>query len=206
MMVIMSIVLTSQSSFNKTLILANTAYDIALTLRSAETQGLGSRVTSTAPNAGYGVHFETGAPARAFTLFADVYPPVGSNPSLLCHAPPPDPTGPDALPGNCAYDSSQGERVSDYTLGNNITILDFCAYNGVWLCTYAHDGYSGGVSSLDVVFARPNADPFMSMNGSYNSSSPVTKACVTVTSPQGTSRFVSVAQSGEITANAPSCP
>ena len=40
---ITAIVFTSQNSFNKTLILANTAYDIALTFRSAATYGLGGR-------------------------------------------------------------------------------------------------------------------------------------------------------------------
>ena len=50
MMVVLAIIvtitgvtLTSQTSFNKTLVLANTAYDIALTLRSSQTYGLGSR-------------------------------------------------------------------------------------------------------------------------------------------------------------------
>lgn len=206
MAIVMAIVFTSQSSFNKTLVLANTAYDIALTLRSAETRGLGSRVTTSASNAGYGVHFQTGTPGT-FTLFSDTFPMVGSNPSSLCHTPPAnDPVGPNALPGNCVYESASGERVTDYMLGNGITIGDFCALSGSWSCTYAHDGYSGGLSSLDIVFARPNAEPFISVNGLYTPSSPVTRACLTVTSPQGGARFISVAQSGEITANAPSCP
>ena len=196
MVVITGVVLTSQSSFNRTLVLANTAYDIALTLRSAEPRGLGSRVTSSASNAGYGVHFETGT-SNMFTLFADIYPvPSSSSP---CH-PKVDPTTPDALPGDCVYEVNQGEWVLDYTLGNGITISDFCAYTSGWSCTSG-----GNITSLDIVLSPPNADPFMSVNGSYNSSFLVTKACITVTSPQGGSRFVSVAGTGEITANASSC-
>ena len=37
--VISGVVLSDQTSFNKTLVLANTAYDIALTVRSVETFG-----------------------------------------------------------------------------------------------------------------------------------------------------------------------
>ena len=195
--VVLSVVLTSQSSFNKTLTLANTAYDVALTIRYAETFGLGSRAVGTAINTGYGVHFQN-APSKSFTLFADKYPSVGQ--SGLCHSPPAnDPTGPDARSGNCAYDVSQSEGITDYNLGNNITISDFCSYSsGSWSCA------SRGLNSLDIVFVRPNASPFMSVNGSYSEAFPVTKACLTISSPQGGSRFVSVSSSGEITANAAS--
>lgn len=202
--VITTVTMTSQSSFNKTLILANTAYDVALTMRSAQTYGLSSRARGTA-DVGYGLHFQT-SPATSFTFFSDGYPPRGG--SGLCHTPPAnDPTGPDAKPGNCVYDQSQGERVADYDLGNGIRIGDFCARTlGAWSCTYAHGGYAGGLSSLDIVFTRPNPDPFISANGSYSAAFPVTAACVTLMSPQGGERYVSVASSGQIIANATSCP
>lgn len=197
MTIIMSIVLTSQSSFNKTLILANTAYDIALSLRSAQSYGLGNRITSSVSNAGYGIHFTTG---NSFTLFADTYPAVDQ--LGLCH-PQADSSTPDARPGNCVYEASYGtnqtERTKDYTLNNGITISNFCAYANGWSCVNG-----GGLSSLDIVFARPNQDAFMSVNGSYSSS--LTKACLTITSPQGGFRYVSVASSGAINANATQCP
>jgi len=196
--VIMSIVFSSQSTFNKSLILSNTAYDIALTLRSAQTYGLGSRATaSNIKNAGYGIHV-AGIPSGSFILFADTSP--SSSAASACH-PNPDSSAPNAQPGNCVYDS--GEQVMTYTLGNNITISDFCAYKTAtgWSCAS-----SGNISSLDIVFARPNPDPFMSVNGSYSAVSAITAACFTVTSPQGGTKFISVAASGEITANAVSCP
>ena len=109
---------------------------------------------------------------------------------------------PDALPGDCAYEPAQGEKVSDYTLGNGITIKDFCALSGAsWSCAL-----SGTIASLDIVFARPNPQPFMSTNGSYSAAFPVTAACIAITSPQGGARFISVGASGQITANAASCP
>lgn len=186
-----AITLSSQSSFNKTLVLANTAYDIALTLRSAETYGIGSRARGGVANAGYGVHFEKATP-ESFTLFADSQPaPNAAN----CHGlPEGGALAPDAKPGNCTYDGpSSGEKVATYILGNGITVGDFCAYAfGSWSCARE------GLAALDIVFARPNPDPFINIQG--------TKACLTVSSPHGGSRFVSVAASGEITANAPSCP
>ncbi|MCX6787707.1 MAG: type II secretion system protein [Candidatus Kaiserbacteria bacterium] len=188
---ITTVTLSSQSSFNKTIILANTAYDIALSLRSAETYGLAGRAVNGVTSAGYGLNFQKISPG-SFTLFADTSPgPNASN----CHGlPAAGASAPDAKSGNCTYDP--GEKVMDYVLGNNIIVSDFCAYSfGGWSCAYAQ---GGGLSSLDIVFARPNPDPFINIQG--------TKACLTISSPQGGTRFISVAASGEITAKAPSCP
>ncbi len=198
--IITVVVLTSHSSFNKTLILANTAYDIALSLRSAETYGLGSRAVGTTVNAGYGLHFQSGTPG-SFTLFADTYP--SPSVSSVCH-PINDVSAPNAQSGNCSYESGQGEKVTSYALGNGITISDFCAYStSSWSCAYA---LGGGLSSLDIVFARPNPEPFISVNGSYSASFPATSACLTVSSPQGGAHYISVSASGQINANAVSCP
>lgn len=199
-LVITSIMLTNQTSFNKSLLITNTAYDIALSLRNAQTYGLSSRAAGAVANTGYGIHFERAAPG-AFTLFADLYPTASA--SSPCH-PAGDPTSPAAQPGDCAYEAGQNERVLTYGLGNGVTIGDFCAYSGgTWAC--ATSG-SASLASLDIIFSRPNPDPFMSVNGAYAASFPVTAACITVTSPQGGARYVSVAATGEISANAASCP
>jgi hypothetical protein len=194
---ITGIVLSSQSSFNKTLVLSNTAYDIALTLRSAETYGISSRASGTATNAGYGVHFQAGEP-RSFTLFSDIYPAPSTD--SVCH-PTSDAGAPDARPGDCVYEPTYGEKVVEYVLGNGIIISNFCAFNGSWSCAQG-----GGLTSLDITFSRPNPDPRISTNGTYSGVSPATNMCVTVSSPQGGERFVSVGASGQIIANAPSCP
>jgi prepilin-type N-terminal cleavage/methylation domain-containing protein len=129
--VIMTIVLTSQSTFNKTLILKNTAYDIALTLRGAQTYGMNSR--SYTSNVWYGIHFVKNS--KTFQLFAD----TSGGSSCVGGKP------------NCVV----GDRIFNepatqtYTLGNGITINDLCA-NGT--C---------GASSLDIVFARPNPDVYV---------------------------------------------
>lgn len=188
MIVIMSVVLTNQNSFNKTLILANTAYDIALTIRSAETYGLSSRVLSSSLNTGYGLHFQSGTQG-SFLFFAD------TSPAASCGTP-------DCKPGDFVYTNGTDTVVQTYVLGNRMLVQDFCAESsGSWTCAS-----TGALSSLDIVFSRPNPDARMSRNGSYSALFPVTKSCLTITSPQGGSRFVSVAASGAIIANAPSCP
>ena len=174
--IIMSIVLTNQSSFNKTLILQNTAYDIALALRSAETYGIGSRASGTISNSGYGVHFQAGTPS-SFLLFAD------TSPNATCSTP-------DCKPGDNIYVNNADTIIQNYTLGNGISVNDFCVFNGSWSCAS-----SGGISSIDIVFARPNPDASIHINGSPSIYS---SAYLSVYSLQGDTRFVSVASSGRI--------
>ena len=199
--VITGLVFSSQSSFNKSLVLANTAYDVALTLHSAQTYGPGSRSSAAGmANVGYGVDFQSATPS-VFTFFSDSYPSLGFT-GLFCHQPI---TGtPSDRPGNCAYEANQNEKVVSYTMNNQITVGDFCAYTsiGIPLCSVAH---GGGLSSLDIVFARPNpSQPFISTNGLYSAA--WTKACLTIASSQGASRSVTVTASGEITTSATPCP
>ena len=187
---ITTVTLNNQSSFNKTFVLANTAYDVALTLRTAETYGIGNRASGVA-NAGYGLHFEAATP-NSFILFADSQPAPREN---NCHGLPiGGATAPDAKPGDCTYGGpGSGEKVTTYTLENGITVSDFCVYTfGSRSCA------SDNLIALDIVFARPNPNPFINIQG--------TKACITISSPQGDSRFIAVSESGAITVDASSCP
>jgi prepilin-type N-terminal cleavage/methylation domain-containing protein len=198
--VITAVTITSQASFDKTLVLSNTAYDIGLAIRSAENFGLGSRAVGSIGNAGYGVHFDKNT-KNYFILFADIYPPVG-DPGPFCHQSIGDPNGPGAIPGNCIYTASQDARINSFLLGNGITVSNFCAgFNTTWYCAS-----SGDIDTLDIVFARPNAAASINVDGLLSSPPIYTNACITATSPQGTSRYISVALSGQITANASSCP
>jgi prepilin-type N-terminal cleavage/methylation domain-containing protein len=225
--VITMVVITSQNNFNRSFILANTAYDVALTLRYTETYGVSSRTLtaggSSATNTGYGLHFSNSTPG-SFILFADVYPPVGSNngKGTNCHpAPSYDPAGPSAVPGDCIYESSYGsgnasEEVQTYNLGNGVTIANFCAQslsnagdtsNLYWWCSTSN---GNELTSLDIVFSRPNPVPYMSENGLYpdpnNNNPEVTAACLELTSPQGGDRYIYIGAAGQIDATATSCP
>jgi prepilin-type N-terminal cleavage/methylation domain-containing protein len=176
--VVSAVVITSQGTFNKTLILSNTAYDIALAMRSAQTYGLGSRAAGTIANAGYGLHFESSA-LGSFVFFADILPlaPCGQ---------------PDCKPGDHVFTNGSDSIVQTFTLGNGMTISKLCVD---LVCN---------LSSLDVAFERPNPNAHISADGIYSSTN--AKACITVTSPQGGEKYVSVAKSGQIDANATSCP
>ncbi len=201
--IILGIAFTSQNSFNNTLILANTAYDVGLTFTSAETYGISSRGAGANASTGYGLHFSAGT-TGSFIFFADSYPPIGS--SGLCHPPPSgDAYAPDAKPGNCTYDPSNDVTVNTYNLNNGITIANFCVHDsstGSWSCA-ASNGST--LSSADVVFSRPNPDPFISANGGYSPS--YDEMCLALAAPSGNAeRFVSIYPSGEIDPNATSCP
>ncbi len=150
--IISVVTLNSQSSFNKALVLANTTYDIALAIRSAETFGIGSRASGSIANAGYGVHFARGT-ANSFILFPDISP-INSS----C-------TTPDCKPGNYVYDAVADAPVQTYTLGNGMTISNFCVVAGVPSCENTN---GETLDSLDIVFSRPNPDSFMSTNGFYS--------------------------------------
>ena len=190
-----TVTLTSQGAFNKTLILANTAYDMALTLRSAETYGISSRAAGIDRNTGYGLHLGP-VPASTFTLFADTNSAPGAPDN--CH-PTTDSTKPDAKPGNCIFDT--GETVTDYALGNRIVISDYCAYeSGNRVCAS-----SDGLRALDIVFLRPNPDPFVRVTTASSAIVPETSACITITSSQGGARYVSITAAGAITAGATPC-
>lgn len=199
--VISSVILSSQSNYNKTLVLANTAYDVALTMRSAETYGIGSKGSGTVANAGFGLNFQK-AQTKSFTLYTDTYPFPST--FSVCH-PTADASSPEAKPGNCVYDSTQGEKIADYILGNGIYVKDFCAYAGSWSCASTN---GSTLTSLDIVFSRPNPDPLIATNGAYSAVTPATAACLDIASPVagGIDRFVSLGASGQIIANAASCP
>ncbi len=195
--VIALIVITNQSSFNNSTELTNAAYDVALSVRSAESYGLGSRVSGGGvSNAGFGIHFPQ-PPTNTYALFADTNPPSSSS----CHGLPPGGAGaPDAKYGDCVYQSS--EKVSAYTLGNGITISGVCIYQAA--SSVCHPINSGD-GTLDIVFARPNPDVFFSTGGTYSPSPVIQSACLTLSTQSGTHRYVSVTQYGAVLASATPC-
>lgn len=195
------VVLTSQSNFNKSLILANTAYDVALTFRTAEIFGLGSRVSDTASNVGYGLHF-TMTNTSQFTLFIDADPvnTVNNGPDK-CHSTgsiDPNETNqnvisPDAKAGNCVYNGAVDQNVQTYTLGNKITINRLCAGGK---CS----DQAQGPQTVDIVFSRPNPMPAISVDGVYSKVANISAACIELVSPDGqNTRAVTITSSGQVT-------
>jgi prepilin-type N-terminal cleavage/methylation domain-containing protein len=94
--------LAKYGTFNRGIFLTNLAYDIALTIRSAQSYGLNVQGVDGAPEpfkfrSGFGVHFETESPD--FFLYADYN---GSN----------------------VYDSGDGEPLSEYSIKRNNKIVE----------------------------------------------------------------------------------
>lgn len=152
--VISAVAFTSQTMFNRTLTLTNTAYNVALSIRQAENYGIASRIFGSVKNAGYGVHFDALVTDRYY-FFADIYPLAGDSNNCHCNnavcA-----ALPDAKPGNCVYDAGASELFSQYTFGSGISVADLCGIDsstGVKHCAVASPA---DLSALDVVFVRPN--------------------------------------------------
>jgi prepilin-type N-terminal cleavage/methylation domain-containing protein len=195
LMIIAVVVLTSHASFSNSLIVTNAAYDVALSLRQAESFGITSRGYGTAVNAGYGVHFFSSQPS-SYILFVDDSPNSCGSGST-----------PDCKVGQGSYDSGSDGIVSTYTINAGITVSRFCVYRGsVSYCT----GGGSHTFALDIVFKRPNTEAELSYfkDGTLypdSATSLNTSACITLTAPAGGSRAVAVSSVGQVSTVA-SCP
>jgi prepilin-type N-terminal cleavage/methylation domain-containing protein len=204
------IVVVSHDTFNRTIVLANTASDVALSLRDAESFGIGSQTLGgVSSNAGYGIEFNSGNPTT-YLLFADTAPaaPFGSPPSIV--------------PGDGQYCAGGACGVADtqkqtYTLNNGISIFYFC---GTGNTNYCSNAVNNPITKMDVVFTRPNTtastsvyapgltfNPFVGSDNHWGGPiNGITGACIALTSTDhGTFRYVSVSAIGQV-AFATSCP
>lgn len=198
MAVITTIVISGQSQFNQTLLLTDTAYTVALSVREAESLGLSSRGVGGAFNVGYGVHFASAAP-QSYIIFADTattqatpsYCPVLTTPA----------NSPETKSGNCLYDNAT-ENVQAYTLNRGFTVSDFCGKDQTNTLVCASTSY---LSALDIVFLRPNV--YAVMTGMHGTT-PVQLTCaqVTLAAPSGgVTKTVRVTQFGEVSVGQ-TCP
>jgi len=191
------IAITGQNSFNKSIILTDTAYTLAFSIREAQSLGLSSRLFSGVQNAGYGIHLAS-ASLTTYSLFADTAPGVpGSSQGGVC----PGHTissGPDAKPGNCTYDTA-AEQVRAYSLNRGFRISKFCGKetSGVERC-------SGYLSALDITYLRPNTQSvIIGIRG--GSRIALTDAVIYLAAPDGsTERCVSVSKVGQVAVG--TCP
>ncbi len=158
--IVTAIAVTGQSAFNKTLLLTDTAYNVAFSARQAQSYGLASRQFGTVQNAGYGLHFSNATPGQ-YTLFADTArtaTPTGACPLGTAGTP-------EEKHGDCRFSSSDG-TVETYSFTRGFTIQKFCAKYGQQL--YCSDG---SLTALDIAFTRPNVTTTISgyINGSPSS-------------------------------------
>ena len=164
---ITAIVITGQSGYNKTLLLTDTTYGVALSAREAQSFGLASRKYGNVQNPGYGLHFDT--VSSRYILFADTNstltaPSTCPNASFNATLPSGSPL---MKPGNCRYDNGNADGImSTNTFTRGFLIKRFCGkdLNNVVTCST----YNPALTSLDLVFTRPNTTTVISglINGS----------------------------------------
>jgi len=174
-----SLVVAKYGNFNTSTLLTDTAYDVALALRTAQTYGLSVKNASAVTanfSVSYGVDFRTGAGgscggqtstsnATNMVLFADT-----ATPNNIC-----DPN--DTL-------------VDSYLLTRGAVVSGLCAGTGS-SCTV-----DGSVSQLDVTYLRPNPEATICINGSCGSR--YTYAEVVIKGTDGSTRTIAVYENGQI--------
>lgn len=121
-----ALLVVKYGNFNQSVLLTNLAYDVALTIRTAQTYGLSVKNIDTGTvsfNNGYGVHFDTGPTnKRKIVFFAD-------------------------RNSNGLYNGGT-EHISTYELKRGAIISGLCA--GAVGCS------SSGTPIMDIIFKRPN--------------------------------------------------
>lgn len=211
MAILTTIILAGQSSFNRSILVTNTAYTIALSLRQAQSLGLSSRQYvsggSIYESAGYGIHVlrtATLPAANSYVVYADIggTSPV-TTPTNNC--PPGTPGSPEAKPGNCRYDAGLDGVLQTYKLERGFLIRTFCGVrtsNGSTYCSDADD-----LRELNIVFRRPNTETIMAGNlaGSWIQ---LSGAAIYVSSPdQAAVRGICISSVGQVSVSlAGTCP
>ncbi|MDE2037755.1 MAG: prepilin-type N-terminal cleavage/methylation domain-containing protein [Patescibacteria group bacterium] len=176
-----ALVVAKFGNFNQSTLLTDTAYDVALALRTAQSYGLSvknSTAGSPAFSYPYGIDFNSTATGAAcdsytstdqlFVLFAD------KDSNHLC--------------------GSGDLGISTYALTRGAYISYLCAGSDQATC---HS--NPAITSLDISFQRPNPEASICSSG-FNPACSYAYAEITVTSnDKSNSRTISVRQNGQIT-------
>ena len=177
--VVMGIVVFNTRSFNNSLSLKNTAQEVSLSLRQAQSYGTSVKETSAGSGVftyAYGVYFDKTNPTK-IVLFTD-----NNNNSVF-----------DGSVSCLGTDECQ----KTMTLRNAITVSQIC---GIYASNGSSTCFSANMKSLHVTFLRPNADSrikFMYDSGVLDGGV-FQSAYVVLTTPQGNTIRVSVSTSGQI--------
>lgn len=172
-----ALLVVKYGTFNDSVLFTNLAYDVAVTIRTAQTYGLSVRNGEGSCNdpdtrfqCAYGVHFDVGSKPNSFTIYS-VVPEEDNELSM------------DYIAGNPHTD------VSTYTLKRGVVIQGVCAADIEANCTPVD-------TSLDIVFKRP--DPSAILCFSAIACSTLTHSEIVLQSPSGETRTVVVKSNGQI--------
>ena len=166
--VISLMILANHSRFNSSVLLGSLAYNIALSIREAQVYGLS-------------VQGQLSGGIPNFQVGYGVHFQGGTTYVLFADK-----------NGNKKYDTPPTDTIiKTYTVRQGHIISDFCGITSVGVRECA---LGGAITLLDIVFLRPDPD------ASMKSSSPTlySSAEITVSSPQGSTRKVTVVSTGQI--------
>ncbi len=170
--IVTATVVTGQHSFDRSVILTNTAYDIALSIRESQAYGFSGKSATNSvldkENYAYGIDFNTTQNNNAYTLFADDGSLSLSFPS--CHASSIisglSSLPPDQKEGDCHFSKSSGDTVIKKSIINNgvvVSAVCILSSSGTKHCSTL----GGGNTQLDISFTRPNSIYVLFKNTSH---------------------------------------
>ena len=199
--IVLVVILTSQSTFNRTLVVKDTAYTVEYSLRQAQSYGISNNKFGFATNTAYGIDFNSVTPNK-YIFYADT---ANSTP-----VPPWCPQGtagqPDAKNGDCRYNITTNDTIIKTTaFTGGFSVAKFCAKTTAGT-TYCSD--IGQISRLDIIFSRPSPQAVMTatLPTGFAISNQVACSLIYVQAPGTTaSTTIRVTQFGEISLNQP-CP
>jgi prepilin-type N-terminal cleavage/methylation domain-containing protein len=181
---ISGVILGGYNKFGGQIILKTLVYDIALSLRQAQTYGISVKNTLSNSGfaAGYGVHFNSADPVE-YILFADTYELVGGS---VVES--------NSDGGDGVY-TSQNEQVTVYSIGRGYKINQVCVNEPASEVCYGDGSSTGGDATVDILFNRPNPDAEIRINGN---AAPYSRARIEFISPRLDVQSLVVEVSGQI--------
>jgi hypothetical protein len=205
--IVTTIALLGQSTFNQSLMLTNTTYSVALSLREMQSLGLSSKRFTlqgqNVQNPGYGAHFSS-TEATSYILFADTRATLG----IPSNCPVGEDNTPEEKPGNCLYDTSGSPPdgvVNTFTFSRGFNISDFCGVSSGTL--YCAQSGSNRISDLDIAFLRSDTETALNAKRTSGSWLTLTSAAIYIESPDGSNtRAVCVSRVGQISIATSTCP
>ncbi|MFA5652147.1 MAG: type II secretion system protein [Candidatus Paceibacterota bacterium] len=186
--IVTGVVLVNSNSFDSSVLLNNFAYDVALTIKQAQSYGVNVRETSNFRDVGlnqfnsaYGVFFDLTQSNTNFVLFNDAPATDGTYNRIY-----------DSSITTCSVDDP--ECIQKYTIRKGNIIKSICAGSGPDDCP---DGVSK-VEKLSILFQRPNlaALIYSETSGILSSAQPYAK--VTLSAESGATQAVVVTSVGQI--------
>jgi hypothetical protein len=193
MVIITTIALLGQTSFNRSLVLTDTAYTVAFSVREAQALGISSRTFASTQNAGYGVHFASGG-LSSYSLFADISPAAAGNVQTASICPGHVVgSGPEAKPGDCIQ-TVASEIVRTYTFNSGFKVKSFCGIE----TSSSLERCNGYLDTLDILYLRPNTQSVVTGVRS-GTRVPLSDATIRIQSPDGTvERCVYISRVGQV--------